>query len=371
MKRFLATSCFLTLTLACSAIDVGIFSNTRLYSAAFNLQTGGSMSILRTDWEARGAVWHQTGTITASFLATVKVFFTSSLNMTSFTAAEKTAMIAWVKAGGTLIVTGEDSGHGSQAAYNSLLDGFSVSIAGSVTPGTGTIINSDPIFGSATSVYLGGNGILAATGNRKKLLKDHLGNLAALSIEYTPEVGNGRLVVIGDTDMFTDTYMLTYEENEAFFKGIAYWAANPPTYLAGTVNLAAYFGPYGGVPLKMQIMDGQFEVELVEDYVGSNGNYLVQIITNGGPYDVVAKCPQWTSLRAESVTLTPGVNLINWDFLYNGDANHDNSIDLNDISAALVNFGEGPPNSADVDGDEIVGLPDINLMLINFAVIGE
>jgi hypothetical protein len=108
MKGFLA--CALAATAAyCGAVDVGTFDNTRLYAPDYNLITGASFTMLKADWDARGAVWHQAGLLTPTFLAGVQVFITSMINATSMTADEQTALVNWVKAGGTLVATGECS----------------------------------------------------------------------------------------------------------------------------------------------------------------------------------------------------------------------------------------------------------------------
>lgn len=89
------------------ATDVGIFSDSRLAHPYFNVQTGPYMSVSKSLWEARGAVWHQTSLLTPAFLSGVQVFFTSKIGPVAFTDAEVTAITDWVHAGGTLIITGD------------------------------------------------------------------------------------------------------------------------------------------------------------------------------------------------------------------------------------------------------------------------
>ncbi|GMV37424.1 MAG: hypothetical protein AMXMBFR61_19320 [Fimbriimonadales bacterium] len=93
---------------ACSAaVDVGIFDDTRVWSPVYNVETGAAMTELRAIWEARGAVWHQTDVLSESFLSQVSVFYTSQILQQNLTAAEQTAIVNWVKAGGTLVVTAD------------------------------------------------------------------------------------------------------------------------------------------------------------------------------------------------------------------------------------------------------------------------
>ncbi len=356
---------------ACQAIDVGIWDNSRLYNSTFNAATGGAMTIFRSDWEARGAVWHQTSTLTAGFLSGVSVFFTSSMAMTTITAAEQTALTNWVKAGGTLFLTGEDSGHGSQGGYNGLLSPFGVSIAGSVSAGYGTILHYHPLLGSAGSIYLGGSGILTAPSEALSLVNDHTGQLAAVVLEYTKSVGNGRVFAIGDADMFTDTYMLIYEDNESLLKGIANWINNPSAVLRGHVDPELLLGSPAGLELTLRIEDSGFELESVTTQLDASGNYSVTVLTTGGPYDVFAKLPQWLGVKSSNTFINPGPNTLDWYLPYNGDATHNNKIETTDMNAVFINFGELAPNDADMDMDGQVLIKDLNMVFLNFGLVGE
>ncbi len=58
--------------------------------------------------------------------------------------------------------------------------------------------------------------------------------------------------------------------------------------------------------------------------------------------------------------------------LPNGDANLDNVVDLNDLSAVLIRFasaGNGDP--VDLNEDGTVDLLDISIVLLSFAKTGE
>lgn len=91
----------------CCAVDVGILDNSRLLTPGYNVQTGPDMSTMKALWDARGAVWHQTDTLTPAFLSTVSVFFTSQIGPPELSPDEQAALVAWVRAGNTLIVTGD------------------------------------------------------------------------------------------------------------------------------------------------------------------------------------------------------------------------------------------------------------------------
>jgi len=316
-------------------------------------------------------MFHQTGTISQIFLAGVTVFFTSSMNNVSLSASEKSALVNWVKAGGMLIVTGEDQGHLTQTAYSSILTPFSIGIDGGTTAGYATILNSHPLLGNASSIYLAGSATLYPMASHLKLLNDHAGYLAEIVAEYTPEVGSGRVLVIGDTDMFTDTYMVLYEENETLFKAMANWVNNPASVLKGTVSLGLFNGNPAGLTLDISIEDAGLPLETVSTTVDSQGRYSVQVNTQVVPYDVVAKMPQWLSEKVTGVQINPGPNSLVWSFAYNGDATHDNAIDLFDLNSALVANAQTGINASDVDGDGLVGITDLNAVLVNFGRTGE
>lgn len=56
--------------------------------------------------------------------------------------------------------------------------------------------------------------------------------------------------------------------------------------------------------------------------------------------------------------------------LVNGDANGDNAVDVQDLSSVLLNFGRSHA-MADLDEDGLVGLPDLAIVLVSFAKIGD
>ncbi|MEP0765024.1 MAG: hypothetical protein HRF45_00575 [Fimbriimonadia bacterium] len=106
--KAITLSSLLMAAVACSAtVHVGIFDDTRLWSPVYNVETGAAMTELRTIWEARGAVWHQTDMLTPEFLSQVSVFYTSQILQQNLTAEEKAAVVAWVRSGGTLVVTAD------------------------------------------------------------------------------------------------------------------------------------------------------------------------------------------------------------------------------------------------------------------------
>ncbi|MEP0767279.1 MAG: hypothetical protein HRF45_12175 [Fimbriimonadia bacterium] len=106
MKRILALL-LSALAVGVQAQVVGTFDNTRLLTEDMNLASGDWLSGMRECFLSRGAPITTTGTLTASYLSGVTVFFTSEFINQVPSDDEVAAVVAWVQAGGTLVVTGE------------------------------------------------------------------------------------------------------------------------------------------------------------------------------------------------------------------------------------------------------------------------
>jgi hypothetical protein len=106
MKR-MALALVLAAAASVQAQVVGSFDDTRVANPTWNLMTGSAISMMRECFESRGALITTTPTLTPEYLATVDVFFTSYFTKVVPTQAEADAMVAWVQAGGTFVVTGD------------------------------------------------------------------------------------------------------------------------------------------------------------------------------------------------------------------------------------------------------------------------
>ena len=91
----------------CVAHDVGVFANDRILSYVYNMETGSYMSTVRGYWNARGVTWRQTSGLTPGFLDTVDVLYLTHFKGPSLTTEEQTALLNWVRNGGTLIFFGD------------------------------------------------------------------------------------------------------------------------------------------------------------------------------------------------------------------------------------------------------------------------
>ncbi|GMV38275.1 MAG: hypothetical protein AMXMBFR61_27830 [Fimbriimonadales bacterium] len=55
----------------------------------------------------------------------------------------------------------------------------------------------------------------------------------------------------------------------------------------------------------------------------------------------------------------------------NGDANLDNSVGLQDMNLVLSYFNQQRSGPEDLDGDGWVGVSDLNIVLLDFALVGD
>jgi PKD repeat protein/photosystem II stability/assembly factor-like uncharacterized protein len=105
----------------------------------------------------------------------------------------------------------------------------------------------------------------------------------------------------------------------------------------------------------------------------NSGKFTVAAIAPG-TYDVWVKHSH-TLQNLKTLTLTAGVNTIDFGLLLEGDANNDNTIGLLDFSVLVTTFGKCQATSgydprADFNGDDCVTLLDFSLLKANYARSG-
>ncbi len=98
------------------------------------------------------------------------------------------------------------------------------------------------------------------------------------------------------------------------------------------------------------------------------GNYSVASVLNG-TYDIAAKGTNWLRQKLGSVVVN-GATGANFS-LTNGDGEVNNAVDLGDLNRCLVDFATVGVDPADLDKDLVVGVPDLNIVLTNFAIVGD
>jgi hypothetical protein len=96
-------------------------------------------------------------------------------------------------------------------------------------------------------------------------------------------------------------------------------------------------------------------------------NYDAGVVAEG-TWDVSVKFSHWLRETLPNPVILPGPNLISFTQM-NGDANGDNSVNIQDLNSVFISFGVSDPN-ADLDGSGLVDLPDMNIVFINFGMSG-
>lgn len=142
-------------------------------------------------------------------------------------------------------------------------------------------------------------------------------------------------------------------------------AVTAPDTLAGKVTLGSYGGVPTGVPLSIELRTGDTVVETLTTTVGAFGEYYVSP-SSAGTFDVIAKAGHWLSVRHDGVSIGGDV-VLDLSFPYNGDVDGDDLIGLADLNTVLLDFGG---TAADIDGSGQTDLSDLSTILINFGRAG-
>ncbi len=106
---------------------------------------------------------------------------------------------------------------------------FGVSIWGSTTYGWGQVVTPHAINQGVTQMYVPKNGVVTAPASAVTLFSDPYGTKHSIVMEQTPETGNGRVLVFGDWDAFSEIYFPHYSENQQVAANIVDWALRTAT----------------------------------------------------------------------------------------------------------------------------------------------
>jgi len=368
MRSFALAALAISAVSAFAATEVGVFSDARLLDSTWNIVSGSVWTTTSNIWTSRGANFHETSLITPEFLANKKVFITGKLAGIDFTAAEVDAVANWVRAGGTLVVTAECGCYSTQGIYTHLTLPYQIVINGTSTNGQGTVLAASPITNGLTTVSIEKNGQVWPPAEATKLIADYQGKTASLIMEKTPFTGLGRVFVISDCDMFTDNSLAIYPENVTLMQNIATWAMTSNARIDGKVTVQNFSGSLAGMPLTLVCFDGDVQTDTKTVGLAADGSYGVDL-DQPGTCNIVAKLPRWLSVRVNDVVVSS--TRLDWNFAINGDVTNDNAIDLFDLNAELIHFGEIGQLAADLDGDGLVNLFDLNLVLVHFGSVGQ
>lgn len=218
-------------------------------------------------------------------------------------------------------------------------------------------------------MYVPKNGVVTAPASAVTLFNDPYNTKDCIVMEQTLETGNGRVLVFGDWDGFTQTYFPNYAENQTVAANIADWALRTAT-ISGYVQLSGYAGSTAGKPVRLDLYREGRLVKSVATVLGASGEYSVSVYRSG-TYDLVLKPEGYLSVKQVGIPVTYGYNTVDWQVPYIGDVNGDNAVDIRDVNPILIHFGAPGPHPCDVNGDGTVGVDDMAAALVNFGRFGQ
>jgi len=142
-----------------------------------------------------------------------------------------------------------------------------------------------------------------------------------------------------------------------------------PATITGHVDLGEFGGAVSGTPLTLKVLQNGNVLDTVNATLDANGNFSVQT-TRVGTYDVQVKASHWLSSTQTSVTFTgSGASGLAYS-LTNGDIDGDNVVGPSDLNLLRSNFGSSGP-TGDLDGDGVVGPSDLNILRNHFGQSGS
>ncbi len=199
--------------------------------------TGAAHSTFRNIIQANGGtIAPATPTLTPAYLGTVDVFYTSMLSSSSgaLSPAEQTALQNWIAAGGTLIVTVEYS---PLPAYNAMMAPYNVSFVKIAQQGTASVVANHPITTSVTTIKFAAESEVVSGNDALLLAQGPTQKDFAVVLEAASGFGQaGRILVFGDHNMFTDSY-IQQDHNVQLAQNMVIWAC--------TGGCPGFFQQYG------------------------------------------------------------------------------------------------------------------------------
>lgn len=175
-----------------------------------------------------GTVAPGTPTLTDDYLATVDVFYTSLLSTSTgaLSGAEQTALHTWIANGGTLIVTADIFPLDAYESFTAYYGVTGYSQIGDV--GVGSVVANHPITQGVGSFFYNTNATYNYGSDALLLGDDQNGRTFMIVME--PGTGfnaGGRILVFGDHNMFTDSYIGS-NDNTILANNFAEWACAAP-----------------------------------------------------------------------------------------------------------------------------------------------
>lgn len=175
-----------------------------------------------------GTLAASTSTLTAAYLSSVDVFYTSLFRTdgaSTLSAAEQAAVQSWFFAGGTLIVTADIF---APESYDSLTSFLGVTNYNPLSNGgNATVINSHALTAGVTSIAFTTESTFSVPATALALANGPSNQLfSAVMDPSTGYNGGGRLFIVGDHNMFTNSF-ISSADNTVLAQNMASWACIP------------------------------------------------------------------------------------------------------------------------------------------------
>ncbi|MEP0765608.1 MAG: hypothetical protein HRF45_03585 [Fimbriimonadia bacterium] len=138
--------------------------------------------------------------------------------------------------------------------------------------------------------------------------------------------------------------------------------------VSGTVALSQYVGNLANVQLTFHVREANqgWDMGAVNAYPNASGQFSVML--PDGVFDVTVSAPTFLQKRIASLdTSGSGVEGL-YVSLLGGDADGDNDVDFSDIAKVMYFFGK---QTSDLNGDGVMDLHDMNLVLTNLGLHGD
>ncbi|MEZ6234226.1 MAG: DUF4350 domain-containing protein [Phycisphaerales bacterium] len=214
--------------LACSpalAQVWGCFDSTRVNYVGGVLNGGSAHTTLAGLITSTSATLAPTtNELTPAYLATIDVFYTSLLtnNNVPLSGPEQAALQAWVGAGGTLIVTADIFNLPGYDSFSSFLGVTSyASVSG---PNPAVVVAAHPITAGINSASFTTNSTFSVPADGLRIMDDGAANVFAVVLDpSTGHAGPGRMVVFGDHNMFSNSF-INQADNTLLAQNLIAWA---------------------------------------------------------------------------------------------------------------------------------------------------
>jgi hypothetical protein len=177
----------------------------------------------------------------------------------------------------------------------------------------------------------------------------------------TPEMRVRFLIADQPNDSITEGGVDTFR--------VIRFACGQEVEFQGHVDASSFFGDLATVCLAIELRDPATgtPVHSAELSPDSAGDFTMMVTP--GTYDVAVKGDRWLRVIMEDVEIPSG-GPVSFYLGTNGDADGDNVVGIGDLNVVLMAFGGQSPTPADLNGRDGIDLDDLNIVLVGFGKQG-